>query len=162
MNRLLLVLFCLFIMRLDTNASHIMGAEITYKAISSKKYEVTLKVYRDCRGIPLGNPTTFAVACASGGPLRSFIYSKVSIRDVSPKCDTVTVNPCTPANTTVSAQGFEEHVYVGTIDFNSGGLATDIANGCCQFRIFMDECCRNGATNTGAAGNIYVESLIDV
>jgi len=34
-------------------ATHIMGSDITYKCVGTKKYEVILKVYRDCGGTTL-------------------------------------------------------------------------------------------------------------
>lgn len=36
-------------------ATHMMGADITYQAIDSLKFKVTLKWYRDCQGIALNN-----------------------------------------------------------------------------------------------------------
>ena len=42
-------------------ATHMMGADITYRCIDTLKFEITLKWYRDCRGISLnrgGNLTT--------------------------------------------------------------------------------------------------------
>lgn len=39
-----------------SQASHVMGADISYRCISNLKFEITVKYYRDCRGIGFGNP----------------------------------------------------------------------------------------------------------
>jgi len=36
-------------------SSHIMGSDLTYKCLGDKKYKVSAKVYRDCRGVRLDN-----------------------------------------------------------------------------------------------------------
>ena len=65
MKKLLLTLF--FLLSFSTaNASHMMGGDITYECISPGKYKLTIKVYRDCRGIPFSNPS-IAAFCADGG-----------------------------------------------------------------------------------------------
>jgi len=33
-------------------ASHILGGEITYRCLGNGLFEFTIKVYRDCNGIP--------------------------------------------------------------------------------------------------------------
>lgn len=40
----------------EAKASHVMGADISNRCISNLKFEITVKYYRDCRGIGFGNP----------------------------------------------------------------------------------------------------------
>jgi hypothetical protein len=40
----------------EAKASHVLGADISYRCISNLKFEITVKYYRDCRGIGFGNP----------------------------------------------------------------------------------------------------------
>jgi hypothetical protein len=142
-------------------ASHILGAEITYRCVSNLKFEVTFKFYRDCRGVPFANPTNETkVKCPGGGPSQTISLTLKSVRDISQVCDTVT-NRCNPANTTISFEGMEEHVFVGTVDFNAAPYST-IKNGCCQVIFETGQCCRNGAINTGPAGNFYSYAMLDL
>ena len=50
----------------DTNASHMMGADMSYKCLGNGKYKIIAKVYRDCRGINLDNPSFGAYAGVNG------------------------------------------------------------------------------------------------
>ena len=66
MKRLLLFLFVMFSF-LNVQASHMMGADISYKCLGNGKYKITAKVYRDCRGIPMGIVSFGAYAGTNGG-----------------------------------------------------------------------------------------------
>ena len=57
MKRFLQVLLILFLFQTQAKASHVMGGEITYRYLGGLKYEITVKFYRDCRGIPLSSPS---------------------------------------------------------------------------------------------------------
>lgn len=41
----------LFVLPNKANATHVMGADITYRCISNLKFEVTVKYYRSCQGV---------------------------------------------------------------------------------------------------------------
>ena len=61
-------LFLIFIFTfLTVQASHMMGADISYKCLGNGKYKITAKVYRDCRGIPMGIVSFGAYAGTNGG-----------------------------------------------------------------------------------------------
>ena len=59
-----LLFFCL---ASQANASHLVGADMSYTSLGSGKFKITLKVYRDCRGIPLGILSLNAFAGNNGG-----------------------------------------------------------------------------------------------
>jgi len=143
-------------------ASHMMGADITYKCVSDKKFNVTIKFYRDCKGIPFNNPSG-TVKCVSGGSGSVNVTSsliRTSIRDITPICASGGKR-CNPSNTTVGNEGIEEHTFVFTIDLNSAQYAS-IKN-CCILQIETGQCCRNSAITTGASNaNFYTFAEINV
>jgi len=124
-----------------------MGSDISYKCISPGKYEITAKIYRDCRGIPLHLPDIFAVC----GSTQRYIRTRlVSVKDITPSCEKYYV-PC-DSNTSQTREGVEEHTYVGTVDLNTYPYSELT---CCNIRFSVSQCCRNGAINTAYVDNFY-------
>jgi hypothetical protein len=58
-----------------------MGADITYRCIEPLKFEITLKWYRDCRGIPLNRGGNLTIRCTTGGPKQKLGNLKISCRN---------------------------------------------------------------------------------
>ena len=48
-------------------ATHMMGADVSYKCLGNGKYKIIAKVYRDCRGVSMGTPSFGAYAGFNGG-----------------------------------------------------------------------------------------------
>ena len=137
------------------NATHMMGADITYKCLGNNKYEITIKMYRDCRGVPIGAPGS-TILCG-GNSIASFTPTEIRVRDVTPTCAGAG-KPCNPQNTYGTGTGVEEHTYTYTYDFT-----TAKKNGCCKVTIGTGQCCRNGAITTGAASqNFWTTAEIDI
>ena len=138
----------------NAKASHMMGADITYKCLGSNKYQITVKMYRDCRGIPIGAPgATIRCGTTTVGSMGS---TEVNVRDVTPTC-AGGGKPCNPPNTT-AGKGVEEHTYVDVYDFS-----TIRKNGCCKVTIGTGQCCRNSDISTGASGgNFWTTCEIDI
>lgn len=137
---------------LHVQAVTLFGSEITYKPIyqDSSVYEITVVIYRDCRGIPFILPSnTVSIGCstATGSYLSPTLYSIEDISNISN-----TVNPCNPVNTSAAA-GIEKHTYKDTIDFSTAPFSA-YAN-CSETRINLNICCRIGANNTGITGSHY-------
>ncbi len=68
-------------------ATHMMGADITYRCIDTLKFEITLKWYRDCRGVSLspGNgPDRLLIRCTTGGSSQTATLNLKSIREITP------------------------------------------------------------------------------
>ena len=144
------------------NASHMMGGDITYECISPGKYKLTVKVYRDCRGIPFNNPLMSAF-CADGGSVSNSInlnYTRTAITDITPICLTGT-GPCNPQNTT-SAEGIEEHTFEAVLDFNTAPFKALKDAGCCEIKIKVEQQARNGAITTINPGNFYTDAMINI
>ena len=106
-----LVIALLVIFSGEMMASHLLGGEITWECKANGQYEFTLKLYRDCTGIPL-TPTTETIS----GPNGAISVTKVQINDLSPTCYNSTAGyGCPPNGTTpVTVGSVEEHIYVGT------------------------------------------------
>ncbi|MDG1719671.1 MAG: hypothetical protein P8I31_00240, partial [Bacteroidia bacterium] len=101
-------------------ATHMMGADITYRCIDTLKFEITLKWYRDCRGISLNRGGNLTIRCTSGGSRTATLALK-SIREITPVCATEP-SRCNPSNTYGTGEGVEEHTYTGILDFNTSPL----------------------------------------
>lgn len=161
MKKLLLTLF--FLLSFSTaNASHMMGGDITYECISPGKYKLTIKVYRDCRGIPFSNPS-IAAFCADGGGVNNSInvnYTRTAINDITPICLNGTP-PCNPQNT-MSNEGVEEHIFEAIIDFNTSPFKALKDAGCCEVKIKVEQQARNGAITNIIAGNFYTDAMINI
>jgi len=158
-NRLL-TLITLALFFYSSHASNPAGAEITYRYLSSNKFEITYKVYRDCRGTPATYPD-YAIRCSTSGTSKSLTATRISIRDINNSCKSAGIF-CNPPNTTVSTTEpvIEEHTYMDTLDFNGSESAF---KSCCIIQIGAGKCCRNGAISSGAAGNdFWVISTIDL
>ena len=161
MKRLLLTL--LFLMSfLGVRASHMMGGDIIYECLSPGKFKFTIKVYRDCRGIPFNSPT-ITVFCADGGGVQNSVsvnYVRTAINDITPKCPT-DPSPCNPQNQ-MSGEGIEEHIFEAVVDFNTAPFKAIKDAGCCEVKIKVEQCCRNGAITTITPDNFYTDAMINI
>jgi hypothetical protein len=162
-NSLALLGFALFANVQQAKATHVMGADITYKCIDTLKFEFIIKYYRYCGGVPFGNPSNITkLICTKTGASQGVSLSRTSIRDVTPVCATAT-KPCNPSNTSRTGDGIEEHYYTVTIDFNKAPYSNLTKNGCCEVRLQTGQCCRNSNITSGAANqNFYTYATIDL
>ncbi|MCC7299435.1 MAG: hypothetical protein IT244_13960, partial [Bacteroidia bacterium] len=139
-------------------ASHMMGADMSYRCLGKGKYHITAKVYRDCRGISFNGPDFGVWGGQNGGNgcgSYSMSISRTGIRDVTPRCSTQG-KPCNPQNTGGTGEGIEEHTYEVTVDFNTSPLNNFVNKStCCEVTFYIGQCCRNGAITTGPAGNDF-------
>ncbi|MFT5157793.1 MAG: hypothetical protein ACI83I_002355, partial [Bacteroidia bacterium] len=167
MKRHLFSLFALFgllfLFAPQSQATHVMGADITYRCIDTLKFEFVIKYYRSCKGVGFSNPSSQTrIKCATGGGSVGVSLSLNTIRDVTPVCATAT-KPCNPKNTYGTGEGIEEHEYTVTIDFNKAPYSGLLSSGCCQFIIETGQCCRNSDITTGAANqNFYTFAMMDL
>ncbi|MFM9944835.1 MAG: T9SS type A sorting domain-containing protein [Bacteroidia bacterium] len=149
--------FFLFIFK--TIAGTPAGGQVTYRYLSSYKFEVTYKIYRDCRGIGLSN-IDYTIRCASSGATKKLTGTRVSISDINLTCPASGVICKTPNGTNSGTNpGVEEQVYMDTLDFNGSESAF---KSCCIIQIGTGQCCRTGAITTGGNGNdFWVYSTLD-
>jgi len=144
-----------------------MGADVSYKCLGNGKYKIIAKVYRDCRGIPMGIVSFGAYAGTNGGNgCGSYAISglsRIKITDITSRCSTAS-SPCSPSNSTTGNQGTEEHTFEITVDFNTTPLSNFVNKStCCEVTFYVNENARNGAITTGAAGqNFYSTCMINI
>lgn len=153
--RLLLMSCVLLLLPTMVQASHNVGADISYRCLGNNQYEITLNYYRDCNGI--GAPTTvnFSVASPSncGTALNNVLATQTanSGREVSQLC------PAQLPQSTCSGgtlPGVQVYTYVATVTLPSQ---------CADWTVSYSDCCRNaGVTNlANPNAGIYVETIIN-
>ncbi|MFA6261353.1 MAG: PKD domain-containing protein [Bacteroidia bacterium] len=170
----LIIVFCLGFLN-SSKASHMVGADITYKCLDAQgNYKVTLVYYRDCNGIPtcsgncsaIGNCTkTLEVrggdASYNGSLFFTATLTGVSIRDanyinkqICPNAKTICNNMgCTTTGSL--SPGTERYEFEGVVNIGPGSI---IPSGCCNVVFAFQECCRNGAITNISPQNFYTEA----
>ena len=136
MRKLLLVFLFSIWGNIALNATHIMGGEITWKCQGSGFYVFTLKVYRDCNGVPLQFPVFLRVH--NHPSVNQINMNLVSQIDISPQCNgsgpSISCSSPNPGNGAV-----EEFVFQSPA-INLSGVPPP------QGWVFtFDNCCRNSA-----------------
>ncbi|TSA49392.1 MAG: gliding motility-associated C-terminal domain-containing protein [Sphingobacteriales bacterium] len=138
----------------NTQASHIMGMDISYKCLGNNTYHITLSFYRDCAGFVTPGPTLSinysSVSCGQSGTL---VLNQVgTVTNVSPIC------AAQASQTTCSGgtlPGVEQYIYEGDLTFPTV---------CNDWIVYYEDCCRNSAiTNIAGASSygIRIEARID-
>jgi len=151
----------------QANASHLVGADMSYTSLGSGKYKITLKVYRDCRGVKLGTINLEAFAGDNGGntcgTVKLNTFTSVEVSDITNNCPN-SAKPCNPSNTSGSGRGIEEHVLEQIVDFGVAPLKNFVNNSsCCEVTFSANECCRSGSITTGLAGSdFYITCSINL
>ncbi|MBO6515497.1 MAG: T9SS type A sorting domain-containing protein [Bacteroidia bacterium] len=145
------------------NATHVDGAEITYRYIDTLTYEVDVIVYRYCGGIALSNPSKETkVVCTTSGKSVQMNLRLKSISDLDLFCSTYG-DACISENKARSGSGIERFVYRDTVDFRSSKYSGLVSAGCTDLRFEIDQCCRNSGITTGAANSrFYTYSTINL
>ncbi|MGB1093199.1 MAG: gliding motility-associated C-terminal domain-containing protein [Bacteroidia bacterium] len=165
--RIVLLFLTVFAFNKSSKATHMMGADMSYRCLGNGKYKITAKVYRDCRGVSMSPVSFGAFAGTNGGNgCGSTTLSglkRTGIRDVTQRCSSSS-NPCNPKNTYGTGKGVEEHTFEVTIDFTKSPLKQFVnKSSCCEITFYVTQCCRNGAITTGAANNnFYSTCMINI
>ncbi len=144
MTRSILLLIWLMALPLLASATHIVGGEIFYRCLGNDRYEVTLRVYRDCftGQAPFDNPAIIG-AYQNGSLFRAYNFTSPRITRIP----AIINNPClvVPPNVCV-----EEAEYRDTLTLPSGGGG---------YTLTYQRCCRNNTIinlqNPGDQGATY-------
>ncbi len=140
-----------------------LGSDMHYRALGGNKYEITAKLYRDCRGISLSNPTFGVFAGTNGGDgcgNTKLSISLISIKDITPVCNKAKL-PCSPVNTMATGRGIEEHTYQTIVDFSTAPFSTFLSSSsCCEITFYIGQCCRNGTITTGPANEDFFSTCM--
>ena len=112
----LLLFSCLFFLSPQlARATHALGADLIYQYVGPNQYEVTVKFYRDCRGIPTATPVNnitvrYNSSCGAGSAVIDTVAgtgSEIST-GLYPPCG---ITSCNGGN----GYGVQEWVYQGII-----------------------------------------------
>lgn len=143
----------------SVKATTIFGAEVYYKYLGGLKYEITFKVFRDCRGNPLDTALK-AEMLGDNSKTKRLTLKLISITDITAVCNKVKA-PCNPSNTAISTTdpAIEEHIYKDTVDFNTKDTAF---KKCCSIRFGIGQCCRDSKSTIGAGKKFWVYSELNL
>lgn len=141
------LLFIFFLMALivteRAQASHVMGSDIVYRCLGNGKYQVTVRVYRDCNGIQVSQSNVVARCSSETKTISS--QTKVSQRDITG------IDANCPVQSRCAGSSFqygvEEHIWTMEIDLSSSS--------CCEWTLSWEQCCRNGNITTGQSGENF-------
>ena len=126
MKKFLLIIISFFLV-FSSNATHLMGGQITATHLSSDSlghhYIIELTTYRDTIGVPMALTADFTVTYYYLGGLNSTTYTV--------DYDTTSGNLLP----TVTVYGVEVYSFIDTITLSSSGY----------YSISWEDCCRNGA-----------------
>ncbi|MHB1277127.1 MAG: hypothetical protein ACYC1Q_01875, partial [Bacteroidia bacterium] len=147
MKKVLLFLFLAlgFLLPEKAEASHMMGSDIVYRCVGNGKYEVTVRVYRDCNGIPISPSDVVARCSSSTVTVSTGNQTKIGYRDITG------IDANCPVQSRCAGSSFqygvEEHVWKMTIDLSGSS--------CCEWTLEWQQSARNNAITTGQANQNF-------
>lgn len=125
MKKKVLIFFALLLV-LGTEhvfANHLLGGEMSYRCTGNGLYEFTVRIFRDCRGMALFDPTQIINHNVPGiAPLTvARLQGSAGAADLSQHCPNNTTFTCgsNPANTFGPSGTGSMIVYVGTMDLST-------------------------------------------
>ncbi len=148
----------------ESNATHNAGCDIQYSYRSKDSIDLTLSIYKDCKGPSLGAMIVRIIGIGCSYSAADTIQPSYC-SDVTPickkscsKCDRNNCNTYGYPNGANAgcnfAYGVEKIIYFKTINLTN--------TNCCKLRIEVSSCCRSGAITTCCAGeNLYSYAEID-
>ena len=124
----ILLLSCSFSVLITerAQASHAMGADLTYTCLGGDQYAITLAFYRDCSGI--NAPSSMPIVITSSCGNMNISLQNVSMVEVSLLCPTA-VSTCQGG----SQPGVEQWIYTDTVTLVP----------CSDWTLSWTHCCRN-------------------
>lgn len=164
-KQLLTLIFLSLFFTTTSRGNHFASGDISYSYLSGTKYKITIRIYRDCRGNSLASIPYGAYAGNNGSNATgttALSCTRVKITDVSPVCSTQS-KPCNPTNTSGSGEGFEEHIYLDTIDISQQPFSGYISQGYCEISLFVGALnTLTKAITTGPSGSYYIQTRINI
>ncbi|WP_264789273.1 T9SS type A sorting domain-containing protein [Aureispira anguillae] len=144
-----------FLLGNKTYASHAAAADLSYTCLGNNRYQIKLRLYRDCSGIAL--PSSVLIDLNGGGSCAGLTQS------IPLALSSITEVPiaCTPflGQSTCNGgivPGYEENTYIGTLDLSSFPVG-------CTWTISYSSCCRNATItnlNNPSSQNLYIETTL--
>ena len=139
------------------NASHIEGTDITCVKVGAFTYQVTLKVYRDCSGIPVA-PTAPIEVRPVGCPGNPYTTTNLSLSGPGVEVSDVATGQATTCSTPPNnaVHGVQEYTYSGMVTVQPSACATD-------WEFSYTDCCRNTTLNLyqfGSSIYFYTKAMV--
>lgn len=137
----------------ESRASHAVAADITYTYVGPNQFLLTLRLYRDCFGIPAppSASISYTSSCFPGG--------NITLQPLPGTGQPIPNSPCVPAVVTTcnggTGYGIQEWIYQGVVT---------LPGPCVDWRFAYNLCCRNDQINTlinPASFNLYVSTTLD-
>ncbi|MBL0328858.1 MAG: gliding motility-associated C-terminal domain-containing protein [Bacteroidetes bacterium] len=150
----LIVFIALFSFK--TNASHLMGGEITWDCVGGGQYVFTMKLYRDCNGIATTSVVSLSVF--NHPTVTSIPLNLISQSDISPACNGAGPSisclgaesaPGWPGSTTPVLGAVQESV------FQSAPIALPGVPGSLGWTFAYYDCCRNNSISNISTASAY-------
>ncbi|MEO0312301.1 MAG: hypothetical protein RIQ89_1958 [Bacteroidota bacterium] len=135
-----LILFSFLFIFNHSQASHLMGGEITWECQSNGRFVFEVKLYRDCTGIP--GPTNLALTSNAPGN-NNINCNLISQTDISPPCNGPSLDCATG-----TAGSTEQFI------FRSNPILINGVPPATGWYFYYDDCCRNNVANlAGGSGS---------
>ncbi len=149
------LLFILTFLGSEAQASHAAAADLSYTCIGNNRYQITLKMYRDCSGITLDPSPIIDVTGANScsGFNQVLPLSLTSVVEIPIACNAFAGQSSCNGGI---IPGYEENIYTGILDMSAFPTG-------CTWTIGYSSCCRNAAiTNLDnpSAQNLYIEATL--
>jgi hypothetical protein len=135
-----------------SEASHLMGGELTYQWVSGNTYSLVFSLYRDCSGISLIGTENILVSSANAGYVTTVTLTLTATSYTREVC------PASASTTACNGGfnfGYEKRVYIGNVTLPSAQS---------DWKFSTNSCCRNGSiTNLSNASSygFYLESTLN-
>ena len=146
---LLIFSFVLVFSPKQSQATHVVGADLTYFWVGGNTYQLKLYFYRDCGGVGAPSSITLNANAPSCGFNQNYSLSQVAAFEVPPQCN-LGLSTCSGG----SVYGIQEYVYKGTVT---------LPGNCADWKFSYYVCCRNNAitniTSPGSAGQYFYAYL---
>lgn len=143
----ILIIFILFFIT-NSFANHLAGGNISYTHLGNQRYEVEVRIIRDCGGNPISN-TPISVRCNTGSFNSTLpLVSKNDVTGIGKQC--ITQSRCSGSY----QYGFEEFVFKGVIDLNSLN--------CCEVTLAWQQTARSQRSAiSNSSANLYLEAVLN-
>lgn len=144
-------------------ASHAMGADLSYKCLGNGQYEVTLRFYRDCAGVSAPpSVTVSAVSGCTGQTVTANLqpFGQAFALEVTPLCPPL--RQCSECNSNPPAQ-CPNPLFPGVEVYTYKGILT-LPSQCPNWQVSYTLCCRNSRiTNLQSPGgqSMHLQVLIN-
>jgi gliding motility-associated-like protein len=132
-----------------TQASHLLGCDMTYTSLGGNQYRVKFRLYRDCTGIPA---SPFTLECRNGGCNATATVTAPLVQQGA----TVSATPLCPS-TPGTCQN-PSSLYP-LYDFTTYEATVTLAPG--QWTLSTNQNARPSIANIVNAGDLYAEAYLD-